>query len=250
MTILTPDQLTDGYGKAISNAFRLLQAAMTLTAEFPEVALGLAEIGQEETGKSLSFLAAFSLPSDKSAWNWFWSAWKNHQLKAHRAFLYELISPVRIEMHGPGGFRRSGLPTRDKIEHEKEFSFYVNFDSTSGRFLSPGKAVDQLETFNRVMSLLYLAVTAWSLKAALDDAEPAFRYRAFSEIALRICSEELYQQDMPAVFAEFERRSDKHEALLRSLRGRLVEGKDYLTSLVGKPAAPPEPAPDTGLEQA
>jgi AbiV family abortive infection protein len=181
MKSLTPDQLTDGYGKTISNAFRLLQAAMTLTAEFPEAALGLAEIGQEETGKSLSFLAAFSFASDKAIWRWFWSAWKNHQLKAHRAFLYELISPVHIEMHGSGVLRRAGLPIRGKIQYEKEVSFYVNFDPKSGRFVSPEKAVDRLEVFNRVFALLYLAVTAWSVKAALDEAEPTFRYRAFSE---------------------------------------------------------------------
>lgn len=235
MTSLTPDQLTDGYGKTISTAFRLLQAAMTVTAEFPEVALGLAEIGQEETGKSLSFLAAFSPASDKSIWRWFWSAWKNHQLKAHRAFLYELISPVRIELGGPGGLRKAGLPIRGKIQHEKEVSFYVNFDPKSGRFVSPETAVDRLEVFNRVFTLLYLAVTAWSVKAALDEEEPAFRYRAFSEIALRICSDKLYQQDMPAVFAEFEQRSIKHEALMRTLRDRLAEGEEYLAKLVSRP---------------
>jgi hypothetical protein len=63
---LKPEQLIDGYEKAISNGFRLLQAAMSLTPEFPEIALGLAEIGQEEIGKSLSLLAAFSLGRDQS----------------------------------------------------------------------------------------------------------------------------------------------------------------------------------------
>jgi AbiV family abortive infection protein len=169
---LKPEQLLDGYEKAISNGFRLLQAAMDLTPEFPEIALGLAEIGQEEIGKSLSFLAAFSLGRDQS---WFWSAWKDHQLKAHRAFLYELISPVRLEMVGPGDLKRVGLPQRDKIKYEKEFSFYVNYDPKSGRFLSPEKTVELSEAANRVMTLLYLACTAWSVKAALDEADQEFR---------------------------------------------------------------------------
>jgi AbiV family abortive infection protein len=240
ITSLTPHQLSDGYGKAISNALRLLQAAMSLTTEFPEVALGLAEIGQEEIGKSLSLLAAFSLASNASAWRSFWSAWNNHELKAHRAFLYELISPLRIEIHEPRGLRKDGLATRERIKYEKEVSFYVNFEPKSGLFLSPEQAVDRLEVFNRVFTLLYLAVAAWSVKRALDEDDATFRYRAFSEIALRICSEDLYQQDMPALFTDFERRSTKHEALLRSLRARLAEGKEYLTKLI--PSRPPSPS--------
>jgi AbiV family abortive infection protein len=238
MTYLTPNQLLDGYGKAISNGFRLLEASLELAPEFPEIALGLGEIGQEEIGKSLSFLAAFSLGRDQS---WFWSAWKDHQTKAHRAFLYELISPVRLEIVGPDGPKSIGRPQREKIRHEKEFSFYVNYDSKSGRFVSPQKAVQLPETHNRVMTLLYLACTAWSVKAALDEADQEFRYKTFSEVAFRICSENLYQQDMPALFAEFERRSPQHKALSLSLGSRLVEAEDYLKSIIRRPAASSQP---------
>jgi hypothetical protein len=44
---------------------------------YSEVALGIAELGQEEVGKTVSFLAAFSLQNDPGAWEWFWAAWKN-----------------------------------------------------------------------------------------------------------------------------------------------------------------------------
>jgi AbiV family abortive infection protein len=218
----------DGYGKAVSNGLRLLEASIDLTAEFPDVALGLAEVGQEEIGKSLSVLAAFSLPRDQ--WSWFWSAWKNHQLKAHRAFLYELISPIRLQIRTADGVKGLGPPLRQKITHEKEFSFYVNFDPKSGRFVSPADAIAAEETHNRLATLLYLAVSAWHVKGALDEENPPFRYKAFSEIALRICSERIYQQNMPEIFAEFESRSASHERLMRAVRARLEEGKDFLAN--------------------
>jgi hypothetical protein len=78
-------------------------------------------------------------------------------------------------MVGPGDLKRVGLPQRDKIKYEKEFSFYVNYDPKSGRFLSPEKTVELSEAANRVMTLLYLACTAWSVKAALDEADQEFR---------------------------------------------------------------------------
>jgi AbiV family abortive infection protein len=225
---LTQQQLMDGYGKAVSNGLRLLEASIDLTGEFPDVALGLAEIGQEEIGKSLSILAAFSLA--RNQWSWFWSAWKDHQLKAHRAFLYELISPLRLEIRTADGIRSLGPPLRQKITHEKEFSFYVNFDPQLGQFVSPANAVAAIETHNRAATLLYLAVIAWHVRAALDEENLSFRHKAFSEIAFRICSERIDQQDMPEIFAEFESRSESHKQLMTAIRTRLAEGKDFLTS--------------------
>ena len=46
--------------------FGYLMPLSTLVPDNLPVALGLAEIGQEELGKSLSLLAAFSLPSQGS----------------------------------------------------------------------------------------------------------------------------------------------------------------------------------------
>jgi len=134
-TSLTKEQLRDGFRKTIGNAHRLLSASLSLVSETPELSLGLAEVGQEELGKSLSLLASFSLPTAKFGWEWLWRGWKNHRLKGYRAFLYEFVSPVRIEMHGKEGLLMSGIPSRDQIQHEKEFSFYVNFQPDSGTFV-------------------------------------------------------------------------------------------------------------------
>ena len=91
-------------------------------------------------------------------------------------------------------------------------------------------AIAAEETHNRLATLLYLAVSAWHVKGALDEENPPFRYKAFSEIALRICSERIYQQNMPEIFAEFESRSASHERLMRAVRARLEEGKDFLAN--------------------
>jgi AbiV family abortive infection protein len=234
MIALTFEQLLDGHEKAIITGYRLLMAAMSLVGEFPEVSLGIAELGQEEIGKSLSFLAAFGFDSHKPTWSWFWSAWRNHQLKAHRAYLYELIYPHRIETLDRDGSRLPAPSVRAKIKQEKEYSFYVNFDAASGTFKSPVDAIDLVETANRVLTLLYLASTARSVRLALDEQEKPFGYVAFSEIALRICSENLFQEDMPSLFKEFEARSTKHGKLISSLRNRLEDGRIQIEALLNE----------------
>ena len=234
MIALTFEQLLDGHEKTIITGYRLLMSAMSLVGEFPEVSLGIAELGQEEIGKSLSLLAAFRFDSHKHTSSWFWSSWRNHQLKAHRAYLYELIYPLRIDTLNKDGSRRPAPSTRAKIMQEKEYSFYVNFDAASGTFQSPEDAIDLTETANRVLTLFYLATTARSVRLALDEQEKPFGYVAFSEIALRICSENLFQEDMPSLLKEFEARSARHGKLISSLRNRLEDGRNQIDALLGQ----------------
>jgi hypothetical protein len=52
-------QLLTGHEKALANALRLLGAGSSILHEYPEIAIGLFQIGQEEIGKSFSLLAAF-----------------------------------------------------------------------------------------------------------------------------------------------------------------------------------------------
>jgi AbiV family abortive infection protein len=87
---LTFEQLLDAYTKSIDNAMRLHSAGVCLLKEHPEICLGLFELGQEELGKSYSCLAAMGVKEDaKEFWKSFWEEWKNHEIKAHRAFYYE-----------------------------------------------------------------------------------------------------------------------------------------------------------------
>lgn len=61
MTVLTNAQLRQGYELTIENGMRLLESAVKIQVEHPEQSLGLAQLGQEEIGKSLSLLASFAL---------------------------------------------------------------------------------------------------------------------------------------------------------------------------------------------
>jgi hypothetical protein len=96
--VLSFAQLRDGYVQTIENAIRFFGASTDLIRTFPDKALALGQLGQEEVGRSLTLLAAFSLPTEGHAWRWFWRGWNNHQLKAHRAYLYECVSPLRVEL--------------------------------------------------------------------------------------------------------------------------------------------------------
>jgi AbiV family abortive infection protein len=187
MRSLSFDQLKDGYEKTIVTAYRLLLAAMSLLGEFPEVALGLAELGQEEIGKSLSILAAFPLARDQSGRKWFWSGWKDHRLKAYRAYLYELIYPLRLLERKADGTASPIGGIRNKITDEKEWSFYVNFDEASQTFQSPEDSVKEKESTNRILTLLYLATTARSIGLALTELDTEAAYNTLGGIALRIC---------------------------------------------------------------
>jgi AbiV family abortive infection protein len=231
MKVLPFQTLLDGHEKTIVNAHRLLESAMTLVDERPEVSLGLAELGQEEIGKSLSIMAAFALPEEEAPWDWFWSAWKDHNLKAHRAYLYELISPLRVEILNQDGSPQMLPSSLGKLPSEKEHSFYVNFDQQTQRFTLPEDELQFSDIANRVFTLYYLGSTARAVRLALDDLDVEFAYRSFSEIALLICSSNVLQEHMPSIFADFANRSSKHKEIISHLRERFVERKEALAKL-------------------
>jgi AbiV family abortive infection protein len=239
-------QLRDGYIQTIENAVRFFGASTDLMQTFPDKALALAQLGQEEVGRSLTLLAAFGLPTEVHAWGWIWKGWNNHQLKAHRAYLYEIISPVRLEIVGPSGRRVAGEPLRPKISQEKEAGFYVDFDPASGRFLSPSEQVSTFEAAVRTTTLAYLCATADAVRRALLAEDDSFRLPAFAKLALRICTENIYQQDMPMLIHEFRRRTPQHEAFVADLETALAANADFFQGI--KKQLPARPNSPTGSE--
>lgn len=208
----------------------------------PGSGLALAQIGQEELGKSLSLLAAVDLKPRPEGWDWFWRGWRNHKLKAHRAYLYELLDPQRIEMKAPDGRVLDGGPLRDSITAEKESGLYVDFDETKGEFTSPIESVQAYEAHSRLATLGYLGVTASVLHDVLSAKDSLDRATAFSEIAFRICTESLYQQDMPSILDQFAARSAKRRELVDDLRQGFSQNRmrahragKSVDSQVGKP---------------
>jgi AbiV family abortive infection protein len=227
--------LAQGYGMAVDNGLRLLQAAMDLTESFPDKSLAVAQVGQEEVGKSSSLLAAFALPQDSISWAWFWSGWRSHNLKAHRAFLYELLNPTRIELIARDKSRYSGQPLRATIPREKESGLYVEFDETTAAFVAPSLGVTLVEAVSRCSTLLYLGLTSDAVRRALMDSNSSFRLAAFGEIAFRICSENIYQQDVPNILMNFEKRSAEHKRMIEDLNEAFTSVTKFLSDLVTRP---------------
>ena len=234
-TVLTFAQLREGYVQTIENAVRFFGASTNLIQSYPDKALALGQLGQEEVGRSLTLLAAFALPAEADAWEWFWKGWSNHQLKAHRAYLYEVISSLRIEITSPDGRVFAGEPLRAKISEEKEAGLYVDFDHAAGRFLSPSQQVSDFEAKARAATLAYLCTTADGVRRALLANDDPFRLPAFGELAFRICSERIYQQDMPRLIDEFRGRTPRHEALIADLETALAANEEFLHGLKGPP---------------
>jgi hypothetical protein len=69
---IAPASLAEGYSLSVDNGLRLLASALELNETFLDKALALAQVGQEEIGKSLTVLAAFALRDDSPAWEGFW----------------------------------------------------------------------------------------------------------------------------------------------------------------------------------
>ncbi len=208
----------------------LLDAALKTWGDHPAVALGLCELGQEELGKSLSFLSAFYFLKRDADWTWFWNSWRDHQLKAHRAFLYELFSPLRMIVDPYGPSRMEGFSSRQKIKHEKEAAFYVDY-LPSGEFVSPRDNIKAVEVANRTGTLLCLGATALTLRSALDQGTKERNYTTFSELAFRVCSEEIYQQDMSSIMLEFSSRSPYHAALVNNVEKCLQRCEEGMCSM-------------------
>ena len=235
--VLSFAQVREGYVQTIENAIRFFGASTDLIKAFPDKALALGQLGQEEVGRSLTLLAAFTLPADADAWGWFWKGWTNHQLKAHRAYLYEIISPLRLEITAPDGRHFGGEPLRPKISEEKEAGLYVDFDHASGRFLSPCQQVSDFEAAARTTTLAYLCATADGVRRALLASDDLFRLSAFGELAFRICSQHIYQQDMPQLIDEFRGRTPRHEALIADLETALAANVDFCHGIKRPPPA-------------
>jgi hypothetical protein len=183
----------------------------------------------------LSLLAAFALPQDSKAWEWFWSGWYSHNLKAHRAYLYELSNPTRIELVAKDRVLYSGQPLRQTMPQEKESGLYVDFDETTSTFVAPSLGVTLVEAVSRSSTLLYLGLTSDAIRRTLMASNSSFRLAAFGEIAFRICSENIYQQDMPSILTNFANRSAEHKLIVDDLREAFAFASKFLSDVVSRP---------------
>jgi AbiV family abortive infection protein len=154
------------FSKAIDNAFSLFNAAQHLMTDYSgkkHPSLGLAELSLEELGKSFTCLAYYSNAEKISDWKIFWKEWKDHNLKAHRAFFYEFFCLLRVELNSQ--IYKDSFPSiRDSISREKEHSFYVDIYKSNRKIYIPELEVTDDECSNRLLSLLGLLNSAFHVR--------------------------------------------------------------------------------------
>ena len=189
----------------------------------PAKALALAQLGQEELGKSWLLLAAFALPDTHESWAPFWRSWSRHSLKAHAAFFYEWLNPIQITLRGPKGNVLDGMPMRDPISGEKEAGFYVDFDHNTRVFRAPAAEISAEEAFSRTATLSVLGQNA----AIIHDA--AFEHGAeeilpsVGAIAARFESEFVRQEQLPHILDELAGRSEVLAQFVETIRADFAE---------------------------
>ena len=138
---LKKEELLELFNSAVDNSFYLYECSQKILFELDKnkyPSLGLAELSLEELGKSFTCLAYYSNVQNLDNWKEFWSEWKNHDLKAHRAFFYEFFSLFRIELEYENEKDTLDFPSvRRKFSKEKEASFYVDIDKGNRKIHKP-----------------------------------------------------------------------------------------------------------------
>ena len=192
----------------IDNAISLARAANVLYEKGSEsIALGIAEIAQEELGKSFNCLALYSATDLEIDWKFFWKEWKNHHVKTHRAYFYEFFRTFRIEIKNKEAY----FPTKRKsIPIEKEISFYVDFDHQNRKIIQPELEVDHDELGTRLTAIIGPLDTALKIKDLLTDKDYMYK-SAFSDYARYTIDNEIYQQDVLDLLPKFKKGVENYD---------------------------------------
>lgn len=196
---LEKEELLSLFRHSIENAHSLYVAANNIatskSSSSKHPALGLAELALEELGKSYSCLAHYSISDILDDWNPFWKDWRSHETKAHRAFLYEFFSVLRLELYNTE--TNEAIPTKNRpFSKEKELAFYVDINKQDRKIFVPSEEVSDVDVLNRISSLLGIISTAlYVLDWMQSDKEESFK-DAISEYAYTVLTREFYLQDV------------------------------------------------------
>lgn len=197
---LKKEELLELFNSAVDNSFYLYECSQKILFELDKnkyPSLGLAELSLEELGKSFTCLAYYSNVQNLYNWKEFWSEWKNHDLKAHRAFFYEFFSLFRIELEYENEKDTLDFPSvRRKFSKEKEASFYVDIDKGNRKIHKPEKEISDEECIRRVTSLIGLFNAAFHIRDWFEKNKNEDFRNAISDYAFKTITTEMYQQDV------------------------------------------------------
>jgi AbiV family abortive infection protein len=209
---LNKSEILDLFCSSIDNSFCLFKTAKETAlnsenSKFPS--LGLAELALEELGKSFSCLAIYSKADNLNDWTIFWKEWRNHDLKAHRAFFYEFYCVSRLEIDFED--KVLNFPTnRKNFSKEKEASFYVDIDKGNRKIHKPEIEISNEECIRRVTSLVGLYNSAFHIKDWMTDSISEKSKDAISDFAYLTLTIEMYQQDVIAVLEKMKSTNDEY----------------------------------------
>lgn len=218
MTNLNKEKLLELFIASIDNGTELLTAAQHLIKDyegekFPS--LGLAEIALEEFGKAYTCLAYYSKADQAVNWQLFWKDWKNHDVKAHRAFLFEFFCPLRTEVVSEE--LKEKLTLRGTLSKEKEYSFYVDINKTTLQVLVPKKEIKDVECFNRIASLFGILNASLHIKEWMVSSNSTEFKKSISDYAFRVMTEKFYQQDVKRVLEEMKTKNNEYNSGLEAI---------------------------------
>ncbi|MFH1001314.1 MAG: AbiV family abortive infection protein [Bacteroidota bacterium] len=204
-------ELLQLFSNSIDNAFELYNAAQHLTISYDGKkypALGLAELALEELGKSYTCLAYYSKANKINDWTVFWKEWKDHDLKAHRAFFYEFFCLLRVELINQK-FTDKFPTLREKFSKEKELSFYVDINKSNRKIHIPEREIEDIECINRIASLIGLINSTFHIRDWLNSDNSEYFKNAISDYAFVTITKKMYQQDVENVLKGM--RTDNEE---------------------------------------
>jgi AbiV family abortive infection protein len=201
---LKKQEVLELFCSSVDNAYYLYQTASETALHLKNKkypSLGLAELALEELGKSYSCLAMYSKADTTKDWTAFWKEWRQHDLKAHRAFFYEFFCLTRIEIEF--GEKELKFPTiRQSFSKEKEVAFYVDIDKVNRKIHKPSTDISDEECLRRVTSLVGLFSAAFYIKDWLTGGNSEDFKNAISDYADLTLITEMYQQDVLGVLAK------------------------------------------------
>ncbi len=201
---LKRQEVLELFCSSVDNAYYLYQTASETALHLKNKkypSLGLAELALEELGKSYSCLAMYSKADTTKDWSVFWKEWRQHDLKAHRAFFFEFFCLTRIEIEF--GDKELKFPTiRQSFSKEKEAAFYVDIDKGNRNIHKPEIDISDEECIRRVTSLMGLFNASFYIKDWLTEDNSDDFKNAVSDYAYLTLTTDMYQQDVLNVLAK------------------------------------------------
>lgn len=209
---LNPEEIEELFSASLQNAFSLSDVAVkNLQSPHKHISLGLAEICLEEIGKSYMCLAYYN--NEENEWSKFWKEWRNHKLKAARGLFYEFFSLVRLELPN---WDKTIVSKRKLIPLEKEASFYVDFDMNNREVIIPNKDIEDVELYNRVMSIMAPLITALKIRDKFIKGTPDYK-NAYSDYARITLELPIFQQDALNVLEAMKIGNDEYNKAITDI---------------------------------